>query len=434
MKKSLIVLATAGAFAVPSAAMAVDVSFGGEFDLAFEVADNGDKSWNQMNNTHSRFWWDMVDDLGTGLQVKGHLELDVGAVGYHGGNTANAPALSVCLTDGCNPANNEVASVQTGVNNRNSYIGLAGESWGEVRFGTQEGIASAIAFSVDPFHGAAGPGGNIVNGMSQSGINGASNVFNGSNIFGRRTDSTITYISPNWGGFTFQVDYALEGPTGTGRSNQPSPVTGLLTDKKWTELQYGARYDGQLSNGGWRVYAAGMDISNGDLSGTQDLLSAGNSNDTSDSGYRVGGGMTWGNFGADFIYETNEWDSASAGGLKIEREGWWLGGFWNVPTGKLALGYLTMDDYEVSGSGITGGKCNASGLFENAAEVAISGSCATTMISLGYYHALSANSSLYAIYATMDNDDAAASNLQSVGAADYGKDPSVISLGMYLVF
>ena len=71
MKKSLIVLATAGAFAVPSAAMAVDVSFGGEFDLAFEVADNGKESWNQMNNTHSRFWWDMVDDLGTGLQVKG---------------------------------------------------------------------------------------------------------------------------------------------------------------------------------------------------------------------------------------------------------------------------------------------------------------------------------------------------------------------------
>ena len=79
MKKSLLALAVAGAFAVPSAAMAVDVSFGGEFDLAVENFDDGTNKVNQMNNTHSRFWWDMVDDLGTGLMVKGHLELDVGA-------------------------------------------------------------------------------------------------------------------------------------------------------------------------------------------------------------------------------------------------------------------------------------------------------------------------------------------------------------------
>jgi predicted porin len=419
MKKILIALATAGAFAVPSAAMAVDVSFGGEIDLAFEVADNGKESWNQFNNTHSRVWWDIVDDLGTGLQVKGHLELDWGVNGYHGGNTANNPGTSVCLTDSCNPANAEVATVQSGVNNRNSYIGLAGESWGEVRFGTQENIHEAIAFSVDPFHGAAGPGGNIVNGMGQSGINGASQVFNGANIGARRTDSTITYISPNWSGFTFQVDYALEGPTGTGRA---------AGSKAWTELFYGARYDGQLANGGWRIYAAGADISNGDLSGTAGGAgpSSGAGQDTSDGGYRVGGGMPFGNFAVDFIYETNEWDSASAGGLKIEREGWWLGGSWNIPTGKLAAGYVAMDDYEVSGQ-----KCNSSGALGVGPP---QGSCASSMFPLRYYHTLSANSSLYAIYATMDNDEAAHSNLQSVGGSAYGEDPSVISLGMYLVW
>ncbi|UCH48174.1 MAG: porin [Betaproteobacteria bacterium] len=429
MKKSLIVLATAGAFAVPSAAMAVDVSFGGEFDLAFEIADNGKESWNQMNNTHSRFWWDMVDDLGTGLQVKGHLELDVGAVAYHGGNTANNPGTSACLTAACNPAQGEVVTVQNGVNNRNSYIGLAGESWGEVRFGTQENIHEATGYAVDPFHGAAGPGGNIVNGMGQSGIAGASQVFNGANIGARRTDSTITYISPNWGGFTFQVDYALEGPTGTGRE---------AGSKAWTELYYGARFDGQLTNGGWRVYAAGADISNGDLSGSAggcfgDGPSCGAGSDTSDGGYRVGGGLTWGNFGVDFIFETNEWDSASAGGAKVERDGWWLGGFWNVPTGKLAIGYVAMDDYDLSIGG-SGGKCNASGALENGAGTVVTGGCSSSMLALGYYHTLSANSSVYAIYATMDNDPAAASNLQSVGAQDYGEDPSVISLGMYLVF
>lgn len=405
MKKSLIALATVGAFAAAPAAMAVDVGFGGEFDLAVEAVDNGgttNSKWNQMNNTHSRFWWDMSDDLGTGLVVKGHLELDVGANSYHGGNTANNSPLSVCVTAGCNPALGGVASVQPGVNNRNSYIGLAGESWGEVRFGTQENILEATGYAVDPFHGAAGPGGNIVNGMSQSGIAGASAVFNGSNIGARRTDSTITYISPNWSGFTFQVDYALEGPTGTAGSS-----------KEWTELFYGARYDGAFSNGGWRVYAAGGDISNGNLSGTGTPDATGGT-DSSDSAVRFGGGMTFGSFAIDLILESNEWDSVASGGAKIERDGYWIGGSWMIPTGKLALGYIAMDDRDVGGVSVA--------------------SSATTNISIGYYHTLSANSSVYAIYNTMDNDLNAAGNMQQVGAATAGADPSAISLGMYLTF
>jgi predicted porin len=399
MKKSLIALAVAGAFAAPTAAMAVDVSFGGEFDLFLESFDNGDESIGQMNNTHSRFWWDMVDDLGTGLKVKGHLELDVGAVGYHGGNAANSSATTVCTDAACTPGSQ--ASVQPGVNNRNSYIGLAGDSWGEVRFGTQENILEATGYAVDPFHGAAGPGGNIVNGMGQSGDISASAVFNGSNIGARRTDSTITYISPNWKGLTFQVDYALAGPTGTGRTSG---------SEDWTELYYGARYDGQANFGGWRVYGAGGQIDNADLSGT----GGGPGTSSKDSEYRLGGGITWGNFAVDAIYESNEWDSTDSGGAKIKRDGWWLGGSWMIPTGKVALGYIMMNDREVNGSDVS--------------------SSDTTNIAIGYYHTLSANSSLYAIYNGMDNGDNAAGNIQSGGTAALGKDPSTIGVGMYLVF
>lgn len=390
MKKSLIALATVGAFAAAPAAMAVDVGFGGEFDLSVDFVDNGaaaNSSFNQMNNTHSRFWWDMADDLGTGLVVKGHLELDVGAVGYHGGNAANG-------------------GNSTGWNNRNSYIGLAGEQWGEVRFGTQENVHEAVGYSVDPFHGAAGPGGNIVNGMGQSGVFGTSSVCNGSNLGCRRTDSTITYISPNWGGFTFQVDYALEGPTGT-----------ATTDKQSNELFYGARYDGQMPNGGWRVYGSGADISNADLSSTGTPTAAGGL-DTSDSATRFGGGVTFGAFAVDVILESNEWDSVAAGGVKIERDGLWIGGSWMVPTGKVAIGWIEMDDYDIGGVSCGGA----------------AGGCATTNIAIGYYHTLSANSSLYAIYNKMDNDAAAGSNMQNTSTAVVGGDPDAISLGMYLTF
>jgi len=408
MKKSLMALAVAGAFAAPSAAMAVDVSFGGEFDLAVEQFDNGVESQSQMNNTHSRFWWDMVDDLGNGLMVKGHLELDVGAVGYHGGNTVNAP------------------DSQQGVKNRNSYVGLAGESWGEVRFGTQENIHEATGYAVDPFHGAAGPGGNIVNGMGQPGVNplgpdadgdaqNLNSAFNGTNIGARRTDSTITYISPNWGGFSLQVDYALEGSNSTGLSTNPNT-------EAWNELFYGARYDGQTSFGGWRVYGAGADITGAQFNGLN-LTSVGGTTDEDIqmdmSGYRLGGGMTFGNFAIDAIFETNEWKvtngvSAGAAGTKIERDGIWVGGSWMIPTGKLALGYIMMDDADVNGASVNGSD--------------------TTNLSVGYYHTLSANSNLYVIYNTMDNGANAQSNIQNGVTTAAGKDPSAISLGMYLVF
>ena len=387
MKKSLITLAVAGAFAVPSAAMAVDVSFGGEFDLAVDFIDNGassNSSYNSMNNSHSRFWWDMVDDLGTGLMVKGHLELDVGAVGYHAGNSVNSTS-------------------STGVANRNSYVGLAGESWGEVRFGTQENIHEATGYAVDPFHGAAGPGGNIVNGMGQSGVQNTSQVCNGANIGCRRTDQTITYISPNWGGFTFQVDYALEGANASATSGN-----------KWNELFYGARYDGQFGNGGWRIYGAGADISN-----ATNIAAVGARVDM--AGVRAGGGVTFGNFAIDAIFETNEWKDVAGTSTKVERDGIWVGGSWMIPTGKVALGYIMMDDYDINGATCGGA----------------SGGCATDNLSVGYYHTLSANSNLYVIYNMMDNDTNAFSTIQNVGGngvATGGDDPSALSLGMYLVF
>ena len=416
MKKSLIVLATVGAFAVPSAAMAVDVSFGGEFDVAVQQFDNGKESQNQMNNTHSRFWWDMVDDLGTGLMVKGHLEIDVGASNKCGGNCANAPGDT------------------SAIGNRNSYIGLAGESWGEARFGNQENIHEALGYSVDPFHGAAGPGGNIVAGLGQAGVNPVDTTvvgqedlnptnaqFNGLNIGARRTSETITYISPNWSGFTFLVDYSMEGANDTGLE----PSANNVDD--WTELFYGARYDGQAGFGGWRVYAAGADISGQilELEGATLLIDVGTTlagtplpagNYQMDmSGVRAGGGITFGNFMFDAFYETNEWKGTKDfAGTKIERNGFWLGGSWNIPTGKLALGYISMDDADLNGASVA--------------------SSASTMIALGYYHTLSANSSLYAIYSTMDNDANAQSQIADGSTVAVGEDPSSISLGMYLVF
>ncbi len=47
------------------------------------------------------------------------------------------------------------------MNNRNSHIGLVGESWGGVWYGTNENIYERYFYTQDPLDGAAGIGGNL---------------------------------------------------------------------------------------------------------------------------------------------------------------------------------------------------------------------------------------------------------------------------------
>ena len=54
-----------------------------------------------------------------------------------------------------NTANN------AGLSNRNSHIGLVGESWGGVWYGSNENIYERYFYTHDPLDGAAGLGGNL---------------------------------------------------------------------------------------------------------------------------------------------------------------------------------------------------------------------------------------------------------------------------------
>lgn len=365
MKKTALMLALSSVFAAPAMA---DVTIGGEFDTFLERFDNGADSKVQGNNTHTRWWMDVAEDIGGGTKAKGHFEVDVGVIGYHGGNA--------------------VSGNGSGINNRNSFIGLAGDAWGEVRFGTQEGIYEATGYNVDPFHGAAGPGGNIVNGLGQTGFFGA--VCNADNIGCRRVDSTLTYISPNFSGFSFQVDYSLQ-------------QNAIGSNKKWTELEYGGRYDGNMGGTGFRIYAAGINIKNPD---TED-------NDGKDSGIRVGAGLTWMDLSVDLLYEQNKWQYNPTND-ELKRRNLWIGGSYNLPTGKIVAGYTFLGKAKVNGTTLSDSKA--------------------TNLAIGYYHTLSKHASAYVIYDRMNNKDNAAFQIQSGGTADFGKDPSTIGVGMYLTF
>ena len=47
------------------------------------------------------------------------------------------------------------------VQNRNSHIGLVGDSWGGVWWGSNENLYERYFYTVDPLDGAAGMGGNL---------------------------------------------------------------------------------------------------------------------------------------------------------------------------------------------------------------------------------------------------------------------------------
>ena len=100
-------------------------------------------------------------------------------------------------------------SVTASPQNRNSHIGLVGDSWGGVWIGTNENLYERYFYTVDPLDGAAGMGGNL----QMFGTPGYGQVFDAPGArpwrrtthadFYRRTDQTVWYDSPNWGGFTF---------------------------------------------------------------------------------------------------------------------------------------------------------------------------------------------------------------------------------------
>jgi predicted porin len=360
MKKSLIALAVAGAFAAPAAMAAVTI--GGEIDAALQSFNNGSKSGLQVANTHTRWWMDNADDIGGGMSVVAHFEID------------------------------QAVSGTSPINNRNSFIGLKGD-FGMVKMGTEEGIYEQLGYQVDAYHGAAGPAGNIVNGLGQSGITGS--VCGGDNLGCRRESGTISYVSPDINGLNFKVDYSVKGPQTNAAPN----------DNNATTLQGGGYWSGNAGGTGVRAGLGMIQVKNsGAFSGIPGFNEKG-------TGTRLTLGATFGDFMIDGLFETNKWEG---GGVEAKYKHLWLQGVYNLPTGKVIVDIMKLGKTQINGTDLndTGGK----------------------HFGLGYYHNLSKSSAVYVIYSKLDNEDNAQFNLADGPTAAPGKDPSSISFGIYTVF
>jgi len=141
----------------------------------------------QLNSNYSHVDMESVDDIGGGNKVIFHYQL-----------IAQPQSVGIDNT------------------NRNSFLGIAG-GWGAFKMGTNENVYERMMYTADPLDGALGPGGNLMI-LGTPGANEAFQVGQGNCApttgggcvgFYRRTDHTIWYESPNWGGFTFEADYTL---------------------------------------------------------------------------------------------------------------------------------------------------------------------------------------------------------------------------------
>lgn len=398
MKKSLIAVAVAGLFAAP-VAMA-DVTISGAINMGLQYGDsNGTGAFSNtaLNANYSHIDIESTDDIGGGNKVVFHYQFDFSNTGQAAYGTTSTAGRAT---------------------NRNSFLGIVGD-WGAVKYGTNENVYERLQYSTDFMDGAAGPGGNLLILGTASSATGASTVFeNGQGACGaaaggcmgfyRRSEHTVWYESPNWNGFNFEVDYTLS-------AFKTGGATG--TDPKI--LSIGGKYQPEgmpfFVDVGYEKHddMFGMNAVTGQVTGTG----------SSDDGFQIGAGYMFGDFQINARWErlTYETDGTTVGEIQDwERDAMFFGGKWNLPTGFAAVQLGIADEGDCTMNG--GGACTAGN------------DTGATMFAIGYFHNLSKQSQIQAIYNQTDND----SNAQyySIGGTTVaaGNDHKGIYLGIKHTF
>jgi len=170
MKKTLLAFAVLGAFAGVASAQS-SVTIYGVVDASISnnnggVAGGSVTKLDSGSQSGSRLGFKGTEDLGGGLAAIFVLE-----------NGFN-------VDDGSLGGTNQLFG-------RQAFVGLTG-GFGQVRFGRQKNVLYDTLDAIDPFHiGMAGDAWRL---FAQ---------------YGKRSDNTMTYITPNLSGFAAQVSYSL---------------------------------------------------------------------------------------------------------------------------------------------------------------------------------------------------------------------------------
>ena len=390
MKRTLIALAVGAAFAAPSAY--ADVTLSGSINAGPAVVHSGDGSTGAQNNLNSTIGVPSQNGVTrTGINTN-YSNVTIGSMEDLGGGLKLDFAYQIT-------ANFQSADNAAGTSpiNRNSHIGLVGDSWGGVWIGTNENLYERYLYTVDPLDGAAGIGGNL----SLLGTPGYNQVFDvGNNVpsadFYRRTDQSIWYDSPNWGGFSFGVYTSLSA------NKTNNNIQTNTTGQNPTVWGGGAKYVGptipiQL----WAAYEHhhdmyGLDVIKAPATAqTLTIVPGGVGGGTSSSDYawQVGVGYTLGDIFVFGNFEQLKYKLDGLAGYTVneyKRNAYSIGAKWNIPTGY--IGGQWMQALSATCENANGFNCDA-------------GKTGASSIGLGYYHTLSKQTQAYIMGQYINNQD-----------------------------
>jgi len=195
MKKSLIALAVAGAFAAPAFAATSNVDVGGTMDFSLDYLDADTATqggnWNVSSNA-SNIYFKGSEDLGGGMKAFWQVQTYFSAGGT--GNTDTS-----------------FGSNADGVSSGNTFVGVEG-GFGKVLLGKHEAPVKLLSRKVDLFGNQIGDSRNLVTTAKPAGA--ASAVG-----FDTRPNNVIAYGTPAMGGFSALVAYVTNAASGAAADN-----------------------------------------------------------------------------------------------------------------------------------------------------------------------------------------------------------------------
>jgi predicted porin len=388
MKKSLIVLAIASAFAAPAAF--ADTTIYGNANVSLGSVNSGTNgaTATQVSSDASKIGVKGSEDLGGGLsaifQIESYINLQ---------NSGNVPNASKTTLSGSAPAGN--VATGAGLGSGDSFAGLSSASMGTVLLGQHDSPYKIATRSLDMFSDT------IADNRSLMGpLDGTDKL---------HLPNVIAYISPSFSGVTIAAAYVAGAEIPNTKATTKGSAESLA-------VLYGA---GPISASfAYQTLTFGGS-SNGSSTGLLDACNFNSScssshpmaNDKS-TAWKLGGSYTVDAFGVNAVYERVTFDPVSAN--SVSSNNYYIAGKYNFTSSdavKLA--------YTHKGANNTAGTNDAK------------------QTSVGYDHSLSKHTSVYALYTKVSDDTNSSTTLggydginATVTSQANGAGPSAWGFGM----
>jgi predicted porin len=377
MKKSLIVLAIASAFAAPAAF--AEATLYGNVGVSFGSANSGTNggSATQVSSDASKFGIKGSEDLGGGTSAIFQIESYV--------NLQNTGAVAAPQVAG-----------GTGLGSGDTFAGLSGSSWGTVILGQHDTPYKIATRGLDMFADT------IADTRSLLGpLDGTDKI---------HVPNVLAYISPSLSGVTIAAAYVAGA--------EIAPAAGTSYANKGSAVSLAALY----SAGPIGVDFAYQTLTVGDTG--SGLLGANNAAALSGlpvhtgdkvTAWKLAASYTVDAFGVNALYERTTADPAS--GTSGSSNNYYIAGKYNfTPSDTVKLAYTHAGE-----GAITSASTN------NTAK----------QTSVGYDHSMSKHTTVYALYTKVSEDSAHSTTLggfdginATVTSAATGASPSAFGIGM----